>query len=81
MPGNSLDISQHSVVLPTNHAETRLFPFMSRDEVEGTIAEGHQVVIFQQYVLKVDSWLKYHPGGDKAILHMVGRDATDEIDV
>lgn len=54
---------------------------MSRDEVEGTIAEGHQVVIFQQYVLKVDSWLKYHPGGDKAILHMVGRDATDEIDV
>jgi delta8-fatty-acid desaturase len=30
-------------------------------------------------VLKVDAWLKYHPGGDKAIMHMVGRDATDEV--
>ena len=30
-------------------------------------------------VLKVDAWLKYHPGGDKAIMHMIGRDATDEV--
>jgi len=29
--------------------------------------------------LKVDAWLKFHPGGDKAIKHMVGRDATDEV--
>jgi cytochrome b involved in lipid metabolism len=30
-------------------------------------------------VLKVDAWIKFHPGGDKSIKHMVGRDATDEI--
>jgi len=45
------------------------------------IAEGRSVIIVDQHVLKVDAWLKYHPGGDKAIAHMVGRDATDEVTV
>jgi delta8-fatty-acid desaturase len=47
--------------------------------VEGLIADGRTIIIVDQKVLKVDSWLKYHPGGDKAIMHMVGRDATDEV--
>lgn len=33
------------------------------------------------HALKLNSWIAKHPGGDKAIHHMVGRDATDEIDV
>jgi delta8-fatty-acid desaturase len=52
---------------------------MSRNEIESLIARGHKIVIFNQYVLKVDPWLPYHPGGEKALLHMVGKDATDEI--
>lgn len=48
-------------------------------EVEGLIADGSTIVIFQDHVLKLDSWLDRHPGGRLAILHMVGRDATDEI--
>lgn len=36
-------------------------------------------MIVENAVLKVDAWLPYHPGGDKAILHMVGRDATNEV--
>jgi delta8-fatty-acid desaturase len=52
---------------------------LSRREVEGLIADGKAIVIVDQKVLKVDPWLKYHPGGDKAILHMIGRDATDEV--
>lgn len=51
----------------------------SRDAVEALIAEGRSVIIVGGKVLKVDAWLKYHPGGDKAIAHMVGRDATDEV--
>ncbi|KAK4099524.1 fatty acid/sphingolipid desaturase [Parathielavia hyrcaniae] len=47
--------------------------------VEGLIADGHTIVIFEDYVLKLDSWLSKHPGGRLAILHMVGKDATDEI--
>jgi len=49
-------------------------------EVHDLIADGHIIVIYQDYVLKLDSWLEKHPGGTLAILHMVGKDATDEID-
>lgn len=52
---------------------------LSRRDIEGLIAEGRKVIIVDGKVLKVDAWLKYHPGGDKAIMHMVGRDATDEV--
>jgi delta8-fatty-acid desaturase len=27
----------------------------------------------------MNNWIKYHPGGDKAVYHLVGRDATDEM--
>ncbi|KAK1753494.1 hypothetical protein QBC47DRAFT_415281 [Echria macrotheca] len=57
----------------------REYEVLSRRQVEGLIAEGRHVIIVDGYVLKVDGWLKYHPGGDKAIMHMVGRDATDEV--
>lgn len=52
---------------------------LSQQTVEGMIANGHTLVIFQDYILRLDSWLAKHPGGSLAILHMVGRDATDEI--
>lgn len=52
---------------------------LSRRQIEGLIAEGRSIIIVNENVLKVDPWLKYHPGGDKAIRHMVGRDATDEV--
>ena len=52
---------------------------LSRRDVKGLIADGRNIIIVDGKVLKVDAWLKYHPGGDKAIMHMVGRDATDEV--
>ena len=52
---------------------------LSRRKIEGLIADGYAIIIVDGYALKVDAWLKYHPGGDTAIRHMVGRDATDEI--
>jgi delta8-fatty-acid desaturase len=51
----------------------------SRREVEALIADGRSIIVMNGKVLKLDAWLKYHPGGDKAIMHMVGRDATDEV--
>ncbi|ORY07530.1 fatty acid desaturas-like protein [Clohesyomyces aquaticus] len=51
----------------------------SRREIETLIANGRSIVIVDNKVLKVDAWLPYHPGGDKAIRHMIGRDATDEV--
>lgn len=52
---------------------------LSRTAIKGLIADGRKIVIVDDKVLKVDAWLPYHPGGDKAILHMVGRDATSEV--
>lgn len=52
---------------------------LTRRQVEGMIADNRIVIIVDGKVLKVDTWVRYHPGGDKAIRHMVGRDATDEV--
>lgn len=48
-------------------------------DVKNRIADGQSIVIFEDCVLRLDSWLGTHPGGPLAIQHMVGRDATDEI--
>lgn len=56
-------------------------PLMSRDEIEDLIANGRHIIIHRGYVLKLDAWLKYHPGGAKSIMHLVGRDGTDWMDV
>ncbi|KAK5158132.1 hypothetical protein LTR04_005288 [Oleoguttula sp. CCFEE 6159] len=53
---------------------------LSRRQIEGLIADGRKIIVVDGKVLKVDAWLRFHPGGDKAIMHMVGRDATDEVD-
>jgi cytochrome b involved in lipid metabolism len=59
-------------------AIAKLRPF-SRQDIHQLIAKGHQIIIANHRVLKLDKWLTRHPGGEKTILHMVGRDATDEI--
>ncbi|KAF7873970.1 hypothetical protein EAF04_002642 [Stromatinia cepivora] len=51
----------------------------TRREIEGLIADGRKIIILDGQVVKADAWLPYHPGGDKSILHMIGRDGTDEI--
>jgi delta8-fatty-acid desaturase len=57
------------------------YPMISRREIEALIADGRSIFILDQHAVKADAWLKYHPGGEKAIMHMVGRDATDEVNV
>lgn len=58
-----------------------ILPVLSRRDVEALIAQGRKVFILDNFVIKADAWIPYHPGGDKSILHMVGRDATDEATV
>ncbi|KAL3428235.1 fatty acid desaturase [Phlyctema vagabunda] len=60
-------------------AEKRHAPLLLRREIEGLIAAGGKIFILDQFVIKADPWILYHPGGEKAIQHMVGRDATDEV--
>jgi hypothetical protein len=50
-------------------------------EIKQLIAQGEPVVIHEGYALNISTWIDNHPGGRLAILHMVGRDATDEINM
>lgn len=52
---------------------------LTRNQIRELIAQGNVIVIYKDYVLNLTSWMKFHPGGDKAVFHMVGRDATDEM--
>ena len=62
------------------NAPDRTPKLMTRAEIEALVAEGKHITIFHNQVIKMDAWMPFHPGGDKAMLHMVGKDASDEID-
>ena len=51
-----------------------------RSRVADRILQGDTLVIYESCLLRIpQAWLAAHPGGALAILHFVGRDATDEI--
>lgn len=54
---------------------------LSRAQVEARIHNGELIVIYHGRALKLNSWIDRHPGGKKAIQHMIGRDASDEMDM
>lgn len=54
---------------------------ISPAEIKRRVDDGEPVVIYNGYVLQLENWITQHPGGKLTILHMVGRDATDEIDI
>lgn len=59
-------------------ADTRIF---TRRQIENLIAGGETIIIFKNDVLKINNgWKDRHPGGRLVLDHMIGRDATDEID-
>ena len=60
-------------------AVTKLHHNVSRQAVEGLIAAGHVIIIFEGWVLNLDGWEESHPGGRLPLLHMVGHDASSEI--
>ncbi|CAL1695623.1 unnamed protein product [Somion occarium] len=54
---------------------------ITREQVAARILAGDNLIILRNKVIRVPpSWLATHPGGPLAILHFVGRDATDEVD-
>jgi hypothetical protein len=54
---------------------------ISPTEIQALVADGQLIVIHEGNALKLDGWINKHPGGHLVIHHMVGRDATDEINV
>ncbi|THH34139.1 hypothetical protein EUX98_g158 [Antrodiella citrinella] len=56
-------------------------PIFTREQIAARILAGESIVLIRNKVLRIPpSWLTSHPGGPLAILHFVGRDASDEIE-
>lgn len=55
-------------------------PFLDRPTIAARICTGELLFIFHTLVINASSWASHHPGGVLAILHFVGRDATDEVE-
>ncbi|KAF9729653.1 Delta 8-(E)-sphingolipid desaturase 2 [Paraphaeosphaeria minitans] len=56
-------------------------PHVEVADVERLIAQNRNIVIHEGHALDLTTWINSHPGGRLAILHMVGRDATDEMNI
>lgn len=54
---------------------------LTTGDIETLLYKGKQIVVMDENVLQLDGWLDEHPGGRLVILHMVGRDASNEINV
>ncbi|KAF8078690.1 delta 8-sphingoloid desaturase protein [Lyophyllum atratum] len=53
----------------------------ARDVVAARILAGEHLIVYNGHLLRIpQSWLDAHPGGSLALLHFVGRDASDEIE-
>ena len=52
---------------------------LSRSEIIDMITDGKAIVIYKNNVLNLTPWIPRHPGGEMAVYHMIGRDATDEM--
>ncbi|KAK8844661.1 hypothetical protein IAR55_006508 [Kwoniella newhampshirensis] len=53
---------------------------LDRSDIAARITQGQQLIIYRSKVINTTPWSPYHPGGALALLHFVGRDATDEIE-
>jgi delta8-fatty-acid desaturase len=54
---------------------------ISRESIAARILNGEHLFILNGHLIRVPyQWLSAHPGGALAILHFIGRDATDEVE-
>jgi delta8-fatty-acid desaturase len=59
-------------------ADSRIY---TRCQIENLIAADQTIIIFQNSILRLNNgWKERYPGGKLVLDHMIGRDATAEID-
>jgi len=55
-------------------------PVIDRHTIAKRISTGELLFIYHALVINASAWANRHPGGVLAVLHFVGRDATDEVE-
>lgn len=79
MSADVAEASSSSTVLHSDQMDKQP-QLLSREEIAQRICQGALLFIYRSNVINATQWAKYHPGGALAILHFVGRDATDEVE-
>ncbi|OMJ20483.1 Delta(8)-fatty-acid desaturase [Smittium culicis] len=54
-------------------------PTYTKDEIRERVKNNEYLVVIDGYVLKLNNMMKNHPGGELALYHAIGKDATDEM--
>ncbi|KNC97541.1 uncharacterized protein SPPG_07016 [Spizellomyces punctatus DAOM BR117] len=57
----------------------RRHAIFTRKEIEDRVKQGEILVIINSKVYNLTKFINHHPGGDLAIWHMAGKDATDAV--
>lgn len=82
-PTGDLSDPQSTTITQAHQIKTdpsrRQLPLLGRSTIASRIISGSLLFIYQSHVINATSWAPFHPGGALAILHFVGRDATDEV--
>ena len=71
----------HKYLFCEQHIMSQHGTTLSRETINRWIAQGELIVVYEGCALQLGAWIDRHPGGRLAILHVVGRDATDEINM
>ncbi|CAG8534726.1 11097_t:CDS:1 [Racocetra persica] len=66
---------------PSVEVKSAQLNYLTKREVEQRVRNGQMLIIYNNKVYKLNKWIKYHPGGELAIINMIGKDATDAINV
>ncbi|KAJ3030446.1 UNVERIFIED_CONTAM: hypothetical protein HDU68_009002 [Siphonaria sp. JEL0065] len=72
-------VESTSSVAPKAQKSPRASAVFTMKDIQEQVAAGEVIIVFHEKVYNLTKWVKYHPGGDLAVMHMNGRDATDAI--
>jgi delta8-fatty-acid desaturase len=74
-------LTRHVFLLLTRSQRMGATTLCTRQDVAARVLAGEHLIVYHDLLLRIpQSWLDAHPGGSLALLHFVGRDATDEIE-
>ena len=80
----TLEMSVTAAMIPSDGSDPDLKvstkPVLDRHTIAQRICSGELLFIYHSLVINASAWSAKHPGGVLAILHFVGRDATDEVE-
>ena len=66
----------HRIRLVREEPFTKVQVSMSSKELDNYVHEGRKLVILDELVLDVASFISYHPGGQFVLKHNIGRDIS-----